>query len=128
MPDSALQTGPKTTPARTAKVDRASAELVVEKGFAGTPIGDIAQSAGMTKAGLYHRIAAKQDTLLRILNHAMDELERTGTVRLIEEPKERLHTITEVARWKYQDFACDEDLLVHETASDAMAAISKPQK
>ena len=62
--------------ARNAVVLRAAAELMVEKGYAGASIGDIAQAVGMTKAGLYHHISSKQEMLFQILVHAMGVLER----------------------------------------------------
>ena len=95
MPNAVFQSATETTPARTAEVFRAAAELMVEKGFGGTSIGDIAQAVGMTKAGLYHHISGKQDLLFQILNHAMDELERVVStpVRLIEDPEERLRQL-----------------------------------
>lgn len=95
MPKSVLPSAPEATPARTADVFRAAAELMVEKGYGGTSIGDIAQAVGMTKAGLYHHISGKQDMLYQILNHAMDELERVVStpVRLIENPEERLREL-----------------------------------
>ena len=95
MPESVLQSAPEATPARTADVFRVAAELMVEKGYGGTSIGDIAQAVGMTKAGLYHHISGKQDMLYQISNHAMDELDRivTTPVRLIEDPEERLRQL-----------------------------------
>ena len=95
MPESVLQSAPDATPTRTADVFRAAAELMVEKGYGGTSIGDIAQAVGMTKAGLYHHISGKQDLLYQILNHAMNELERVVStpVRLIEDPEERLRRL-----------------------------------
>jgi TetR/AcrR family transcriptional regulator, cholesterol catabolism regulator len=95
MPQSDLQPAPEATPARTADVFRAAAELMVEKGYGGTSIGDIAQAVGMTKAGLYHHISGKQDMLYQILNHALDELERVVStpVQLVEDPEERLRQL-----------------------------------
>jgi AcrR family transcriptional regulator len=95
MPDSALQSAREATPARRADVFRAAAELMVEKGYGGTSIGDIAQAVGMTKAGLYHHISGKQDMLYQILDHAVDELDRVVStpVRLIEDPEERLRQL-----------------------------------
>ncbi len=95
MPESGLRSAPETTPARTADVFRAAAELMVENGYGGTSIGDIAQTVGMTKAGLYHHISGKQDMLYQILSHALDELDRVvGTpVRSIEAPEERLRQL-----------------------------------
>ena len=201
MPDSVLQSAPKAAPARTADIYRAAAELMVEKGFGGTSIGDIAQAVGMTKAGLYHHISGKQDMLYQIMKHAMDELERVVStpVRLIDDPEERLrqlmrlhiqgsvnhglaftvlisemnhlapaqqeeirgrireyhaliretlrelsengrlrsldvniatmhimNAMTGVARWKFQDFASDEEHLIQETVAYTMAALLKP--
>ena len=95
MPESGLQSAPEATPARTADVFRAAAELMVEKGYGGTSIGDIAQAVGMTKAGLYHHISGKQDMLYQILNHALDELDRVVStpVRSIEDPEARLRQL-----------------------------------
>ena len=95
MPDSVVQSAPEAVPARTAEVYRAAAELMVQKGYGGTSIGDIAQAVGMTKAGLYHHISGKQDMLYQILNHAMDVLNRVVTtpVRLIEDPEDRLQQL-----------------------------------
>ena len=95
MPESVLQSAPEATPARTADVFRAAAELMVEKGYGGTSIGDIAQAVGMTKAGLYHHISGKQDMLYQIMSHAMDELERVVhmPVQLIDDPEERLRQL-----------------------------------
>ncbi len=77
---------------RTPEVYRVAADLIVEKGFGGTSIGDIAKAVGMTKAGLYHHISSKQDMLYQIMQHAMDELERwvIAPTRLMEDPEERL--------------------------------------
>ncbi|MCP4856799.1 MAG: TetR/AcrR family transcriptional regulator [Fuerstiella sp.] len=84
-----------STTERTSEVYRTAAELIVDKGFGGTSIGDIATAVGMTKASLYHHISGKQDMLYQIMQHAMDELERTVIVpvRLIEDPEQRLREI-----------------------------------
>jgi len=80
---------------RNAEVFRAAARLMVEKGYGGTSISDIAQAVGMTKAGLYHHIAGKQDMLFQILIHAMDGVERDviEPVKQVEDPEERLREI-----------------------------------
>jgi len=95
MPASGLRSGPREAPARRADVFRAAADLMVEKGYGGTSMGDIAQAVGMTKAGLYHHISGKQAMLYQILNHAVDELDRVVStpVRLIEDPGERLRQL-----------------------------------
>ncbi len=68
---------------------------MVKKGYGGTSISDIAKAVGMTKAGLYHHIAGKQDLLFQILQHAMDGVERDviEPVKQIEDPEERLREI-----------------------------------
>lgn len=38
-----------------------------------------------------------------------------------------MNAMTGVARWKYQDFASDEENLVHETVAYTMAALLKPE-
>ncbi|HAY78171.1 MAG TPA: hypothetical protein DCY79_00025 [Planctomycetaceae bacterium] len=95
MPETAWQPATETRSARTADVFRAAAQLMVEKGYGGTSIGDIAQAVGMTKAGLYHHISGKQDLLFQILSHALDELERvvSAPTRLIDDPEERLRQL-----------------------------------
>ncbi len=95
MPSSAFRNAPDEAPTRTAEVFRAAAELMFEKGYGATSIGDIAQAVGMTKAGLYHHISGKQDMLFQILNHAIDEAERmvTTPVRLIDDPEQRLRQL-----------------------------------
>jgi len=69
---------PLATPegrARNEEVFRTAAELMVQRGYAGTSMGDLAKAVGITKAGLYHHISSKQDMLFQILQHAMVNLE-----------------------------------------------------
>jgi AcrR family transcriptional regulator len=93
MPSTITQNSSLSAPGRTGTIYRVAVELIVEKGFGGTSIGDIAKAVGMTKAGLYHHISGKQDMLYQIMQHAMDELESQVIVpvRLIADPEERLH-------------------------------------
>jgi len=66
--DSAETKRPLATPegrARNEEVFRAAAKLMVQKGYGGTSISDIAKAVGLTKAGLYHHITSKQDMLRR---------------------------------------------------------------
>lgn len=78
--------------ARNEEVFRTAAELMVQRGYAGTSMGDLAKAVGMTKAGLYHHISSKQDMLLQILLHAMEGLERTviEPAKRLSDPEERL--------------------------------------
>jgi|ETNmetMinimDraft_22_1059887.scaffolds.fasta_scaffold00141_15 AcrR family transcriptional regulator len=81
--------------ARNEEVFRAAAELMAQKGFGGTSIGDIAQAVGMTKAGLYHHISSKQDMLYQILNYGMDLADTlvVEPTRDIADPEQRLREI-----------------------------------
>ncbi len=78
--------------ARNEEVFRTAASLMVQRGYAGTSMGDLAKAVGMTKAGLYHHINSKQDMLFQILHHAMEGLEREviEPVKGISDPEERL--------------------------------------
>lgn len=89
---------PMATPegrARNEEVFRTAAELMVQRGYAGTSMGDLAKAVGMTKAGLYHHISSKQDMLFQILQHAMDGLERVviEPARRLSDPEKRLREI-----------------------------------
>ena len=96
--DSAETKRPLATPegrARNEEVFQAAAKLMVQKGYGGTSISDIAKAVGMTKAGLYHHITSKQDMLFQILIHTMDGVERDviEPVKQVEDPEERLREI-----------------------------------
>ncbi len=54
----------------------AAARLFVDKGYSGTSMSDIAQSVGMTKAGLYYFIESKENLLYTIMSYGMDRLHR----------------------------------------------------
>lgn len=81
--------------ARNEEVFRTAAELMVQKGYGGTSIGDIARAVGMTKAGLYHHIASKQDMLFQILQYALDSLQCVviDPAKRFSDPEERLREI-----------------------------------
>ena len=86
---------PKATPegrARNEEVYRTAAQLMVQKGYGGTSMGDLAKAVGMTKAGLYHHISSKQDMLFQILQHALDGLQRMviEPAKRLKDPEERL--------------------------------------
>jgi AcrR family transcriptional regulator len=78
--------------ARNEEVFRTAAELMVQRGYAGTSMGDLARAVGMTKAGLYHHISSKQDMLFQILRHALEGLEREviEPTKGLSDPEERL--------------------------------------
>jgi AcrR family transcriptional regulator len=71
-----------------------AARLICEKGYEATSIQDIADAAGLTKAGLYHHIRSKEHLLLEIQNYGMDVFEEQvlAPVIPIPDPLERLRT------------------------------------
>jgi AcrR family transcriptional regulator len=95
MPRSNLKLKTGVTLTRTEEIYRTAAELMVEKGYGGTSISDIAQAVGMTKAGLYHHFSGKQQLLFQILNSAIDQGDRVVSepVRSIEDPEQRLQQL-----------------------------------
>src|SRR5438094_10642516 len=60
---------------RLAEVYRASAQIILRKGYDATSINDIANALGMTKAGLYHYINGMKELLFDIMNFGLDELD-----------------------------------------------------
>lgn len=77
---------------RQGQILEVAARVFCERGYEATSMGDVAAAVGMTKAGLYHHIAAKEDLLAAIMNYGMDlfeerVLQRTGS---IADPLERL--------------------------------------
>ena len=81
--------------ARNEEIYRTAAGLLVQRGYAGTSMSDLAKAVGLTKAGLYHHISSKQDMLFQILQHAMDGLERDviEPTKHIEDPEQLLREI-----------------------------------
>jgi AcrR family transcriptional regulator len=69
-----------------------AAKVICDKGYEGTSIQDIADAAGLTKAGVYHHIRSKEHLLLEIMNYGMDVFEEQvlNQVIAIADPLERL--------------------------------------
>jgi AcrR family transcriptional regulator len=90
-------------PAGTESQDRrreileTAARLICERGYEGASIQDIADAAGLTKAGLYHHIRSKEHLLLEIMNYGMDVFEEQvlSQVMPIADPVERLKACME---------------------------------
>jgi len=61
---------------RASHVYRIAAEIMCQKGYEGTSMNDIAEAAGLTKAGIYHYIRGKEDLLFEIMTYAMDNLDQ----------------------------------------------------
>ena len=77
---------------RAGEVYRTAAQLILQRGYDGTSVGDIANALGITKAGLYHYIRGKTELLYDIMKYGLDELDREVMVpaHSIEDPAERL--------------------------------------
>src|SRR5204863_9202525 len=66
-------------------------------GYEATSMNDIAEAAGLTKAGIYHYIRGKEDLLFEIMNFAMDVVDQKiiEPSREVTGAEERLRTIIE---------------------------------
>ena len=82
---------------RASDVYRIAAEIMCEKGYEGTSMNDIAEAAGLTKAGIYHYIRGKEDLLFEIMTYAMDNLDQRviAPAQAVADPEERLRKIVE---------------------------------
>src|SRR6516162_8972292 len=67
------------------------------KGYEATSMNDIAEAAGLTKAGIYHYIRGKEDLLFEIMNYAMDSVDQgiIAHASPVEDAEARLREIIE---------------------------------
>jgi AcrR family transcriptional regulator len=82
---------------RASHVYRIAAEIMCQKGYAGTSMNDIAEAAGLTKAGIYHYIRGKEELLFDIMTYAMDNLDQrvVAPAQEIADAEQRLRKIVE---------------------------------
>jgi AcrR family transcriptional regulator len=82
---------------RASHVYRIAAEIMCQKGYEGTSMNDIAEAAGLTKAGIYHYIRGKEELLFEIMTYAMDNLDQRiiGPAQEVADPENRLRAIVE---------------------------------
>ena len=82
---------------RASNVYRVAAEIMCRKGYEATSMNDIAEAAGLTKAGIYHYIRGKEDLLFGIMTYAMDNVEQGIIAPAMEQTdaEQRLYTIVE---------------------------------
>jgi AcrR family transcriptional regulator len=80
---------------RAAEVYRTAARIILQKGYDGTSVSDIADALGITKAGLYHYISGKTELLYEIMKFGLDELEQHVMVpaRAIPDAEQRLRFV-----------------------------------
>lgn len=92
---STLKTASPRESDRLDYIYRVAARLICEKGYDATSMNDIADALGITKAGVYHHIPAKQDLLFGVMNFGLDALDREVIfpARKIEDAETRLRTI-----------------------------------
>lgn len=89
--DENLDTGPALTEAEI-RVRQAAVLLFARRGYAATGIRDIARTAGITSATLYHYTASKEDLLVQIMVTGQRLLTRTARHALegVDRPEEQL--------------------------------------
>jgi TetR/AcrR family transcriptional regulator, cholesterol catabolism regulator len=82
---------------RASHVYRIAAEIMCQKGYEATSMNDIAEAAGLTKAGIYHYIRGKEELLFEIMTYAMDNLDQRiiAPAQEIADAEERLRKIIE---------------------------------
>jgi AcrR family transcriptional regulator len=80
---------------RAAEVYRTAARVILEKGYDGTSVSDIADALGITKAGLYHYISGKTELLYEIMKFGLEELDQQVMVpaQAIADAEERLRFV-----------------------------------
>lgn len=72
-----------------------AAEVFHRKGYDNTSMSDVANAAGLTKAGLYHHVTSKESLLFTVLDSGLDQTESYVMKPLneITDPLERLKTM-----------------------------------
>ncbi len=82
---------------RASHIYHAAAEIMLRKGYEATSMNDIADAAGLTKAGIYHYIRSKEELLFEILGYAMDVVEEgvMNPAREVADAEQRLRKIIE---------------------------------
>lgn len=80
---------------RAAEVYRTAAKIILQKGYDGTSVSDIADALGITKAGLYHYISGKTELLYEIMKFGLEELDQQVMVpaQAIADPEQRLRFV-----------------------------------
>jgi AcrR family transcriptional regulator len=75
-----------------------AAEVFHRKGYDNTSMSDVAEAAGLTKAGLYHHVSSKESLLYTVLDSGLDLTESyvMKPLETIVDPIERLKTMIEL--------------------------------
>jgi AcrR family transcriptional regulator len=77
---------------RAVEIYREAADVIFERGFDATSMGDIANAVDLTKGGLYYYIKGKKALLYAIMDFALNRLEAEvlEPARKEEDPEQRL--------------------------------------
>jgi AcrR family transcriptional regulator len=75
-----------------------AAEVFHRKGYDNTSMSDVAEAAGLTKAGLYHHVSSKESLLFTVLDTGLDFTESyvMKPLESIDDPLERLRTMIDL--------------------------------
>src|SRR6476620_3009038 len=87
-----------TSPFGRNRVFEVAAEVFHRKGYDNTSMSDVAEAAGLTKAGLYHHVSSKESLLYTVLDSGLDLTESyvMKPLETIADPIERLKTMIEL--------------------------------
>jgi AcrR family transcriptional regulator len=75
-----------------------AAEVFHRKGYDNTSMSEVAEAAGLTKAGLYHHVSSKESLLFTVLDSGLDFTESyvMKPLESISDPLERLKTMIDL--------------------------------
>ena len=75
-----------------------AAEVFHRKGYDNTSMSDVANAAGLTKAGLYHHVSSKESLLFTVLDSGLDLTESyvMKPLEAISDPLERLKAMIDL--------------------------------
>jgi TetR/AcrR family transcriptional regulator, cholesterol catabolism regulator len=104
---------------RAKEIYREAARIFHEKGFDATSMDDLAQALRITKAGLYYYIDSKEDLLFRIMDHAMDWVEKDllEPARAEADPERRLDLLVRLHARELLESGHDIPILTDEVAA-----------
>jgi len=75
-----------------------AAEVFHRKGYDNTSMSEVAEAAGLTKAGLYHHVSSKESLLFTVLDSGLDFTESyvMKPLESIDDPLDRLKTMIDL--------------------------------
>ena len=96
-----------------------AARLIFKHGYEATSMQEIAESCGLTKAGLYHHIKTKEALLLAIMHYGMDLFEEMVVNKVVDiaDPLTRLR----------ECMARNIELVTHDTSKEVTIILHEHQ-